>query len=544
MKLVFLDTEFTGERSNTTLVALGMITLSGESIYVSLSDYDRSQVSSWLVESVISQIDEKLSVTSLEAAILVRDWLERISNGEKIHIVSYGKSQDLILLFELWRQFKSNKEEFHYLYDLPEYLNHSEHLDFCTLLVSSGFLLHNFKKVEYADLIESGLLHNALYDAKLLRACFFRLLTENTCQKLLNQRIGLEIYNPYLFNYESNISFSINETNLKYPIFDRIPDYIDEEVFSINRIEKKSIDSELFVFNGDKCNYVARIFYVKEKEKVEAQCQLVNTSSNNLMLKPLKSKRTEEFVTSLNNQSVIVYPYISGNIFDGNPNNFKSLFITIDQLVTAFNKFPKVNDLPNFDYTYWNLELIELLRRDKQTVLSSLRNHSKDFSLNFLNIYYLEILKELDWILSQNVLLKSNSIVHTDLNHSNILTTYNGFKIIDIEDIGFSNQEVALGHFLFKIFRHSIYRNYLTIDQFVGLFQSEYRKILRNLINFQKLLENYEFFVIARIYYDIHLILEHFLIRGDDRYMYDFNKKISNLIEFKRMFGNGFKSQG
>ena len=43
-KIVFLDTEFTGEHIHTTLVSIGMVTLEGAELYLTLNDYDESQV--------------------------------------------------------------------------------------------------------------------------------------------------------------------------------------------------------------------------------------------------------------------------------------------------------------------------------------------------------------------------------------------------------------------------------------------------------------------------------------------------------------------
>lgn len=518
-----------------------MISLNGESLYVSLSDYDRSQVSPWLKDNVISQIDERLSTTSLKAAAQIQDWFEKIRNGEKIHLISFGKAQDIILLFELWKQFKSKKEEFHYLHDLPEYLNHSEHLDFCTLLVASGIPLNNFDKVKYANLNELELLHNALYDAKLLRAAFVRLLTESSSLNPLNKRVGLELYDPNLFKYETNISFPIKETNVAHTLFENIHDYIDEKIVSIKSIQKNSIDSSLFLLNGEKGNYVARVFDQKEKQKVEAQCDLVNTSAGNLMLSPMRSKKTLEFVTTIDDRSIIVYPYISGSLFDGNPKKFDHLFRTINDLITEFSFASGVDGLPKFNYSEWNLDLINLLK-DKNSFIGYLRDDLTAFTYNFFNVYHMEIIRELDWVISQTESLRSNSIVHADLNHANILMTGDLFKIIDIEDVGFSNKEVALAHFVFKSFRHSIYQGHINLSQFIELFRVEYENTLTNLTNFQKLFENFYFFGVARIYYDLHLILDYFLVRGDRRYMYDLNKKVSNLIEFKRMFFNGFKT--
>lgn len=62
-KKLFLDTEFTGLRQNTTLISMG-VTLenfepSGCSFYAEFSDYDKGQVDEWLKENVISNLKFK-----------------------------------------------------------------------------------------------------------------------------------------------------------------------------------------------------------------------------------------------------------------------------------------------------------------------------------------------------------------------------------------------------------------------------------------------------------------------------------------------------
>ena len=84
MKIVFIDAEFTGEHALTTLVSLGLVNLEGDQLYVSLNDYSEDQVTEWLRENVLNQIDSTKSISSKEAFKLVSEWLENYSNGEKI----------------------------------------------------------------------------------------------------------------------------------------------------------------------------------------------------------------------------------------------------------------------------------------------------------------------------------------------------------------------------------------------------------------------------------------------------------------------------
>lgn len=53
---VFLDTEFTGLHQNTTLVSIGLVAENGDTFYAELTDYDESQVDSWLQKNVINNL--------------------------------------------------------------------------------------------------------------------------------------------------------------------------------------------------------------------------------------------------------------------------------------------------------------------------------------------------------------------------------------------------------------------------------------------------------------------------------------------------------
>ena len=90
MKIVFIDAEFTGEHALTTLVSLGLVNLEGDQLYVSLNDYSEDQVTEWLRENVLNQIDSTKSISSKEAFKLVSEWLENYSNGEK-NTLSFGR---------------------------------------------------------------------------------------------------------------------------------------------------------------------------------------------------------------------------------------------------------------------------------------------------------------------------------------------------------------------------------------------------------------------------------------------------------------------
>lgn len=112
MKLVFFDTEFTGLHKNTTLVSIGLV-FENRLFYAELSDYDRSQVDTWLQQNVISKLslssDKEIETT--ETTLIygdktrVRDklleWLNSISMTDDIQFVSDVCHYDFVLLIDL-----------------------------------------------------------------------------------------------------------------------------------------------------------------------------------------------------------------------------------------------------------------------------------------------------------------------------------------------------------------------------------------------------------------------------------------------------------
>lgn len=186
MKFVFIDAEYTGEHAYTTLVSIGLVTLEGEALYVTLNDYDEEQVTPWLRQNVLSLIDQTLSVSSAEAYLRVSAWLKRHSGGEPIHLVSAGLGSDLLLLFELWKHSSPGARYFHALHHLPPYLNHAQHFDLNTLMFLVGGD-PNSERESFLGRPTSSARHNAMHDAMVVRECFLRLMDSKELHRLSEQ---------------------------------------------------------------------------------------------------------------------------------------------------------------------------------------------------------------------------------------------------------------------------------------------------------------------------------------------------------------------
>ena len=75
MKFVFFDTEFTRGGQNTTLISIGFVSASEETLYIELNDYDPLQVTPWLEENILNLLDGN-AISSDEARQRIEVWFE------------------------------------------------------------------------------------------------------------------------------------------------------------------------------------------------------------------------------------------------------------------------------------------------------------------------------------------------------------------------------------------------------------------------------------------------------------------------------------
>lgn len=174
MVKVFMDCEFTGLHKDTTLISIGMVSDDGHELYCELTDYDKEQIDDWLQENVINNllfneygtIREYLgSVTFVkgtkeEVAQAVREWLNQF---EKVEIWSDCMHYDIVLFQDL----------FGGAFGLPEHVYYIP-FDISTLFKAHG-IDPDIDREAFIDIPIGGTKHNALYDAKVIRACYDKL---------------------------------------------------------------------------------------------------------------------------------------------------------------------------------------------------------------------------------------------------------------------------------------------------------------------------------------------------------------------------------
>lgn len=185
---VFFDTEFTGLHQKTTLISIGLVSECGKTFYAELTDYDKSQIDKWLNDNVISNLMFKNETGNGGNALsnfygnteFVKSELSHwLSQFEEIEIWSDCLSYDWVLFNQL----------FGHAFNIPKNVYYIP-FDICTLFKVKGIdadinreeFISNTRS-ENEDILhfdEQGNLiksfkHNSLWDARVIRQCFFKL---------------------------------------------------------------------------------------------------------------------------------------------------------------------------------------------------------------------------------------------------------------------------------------------------------------------------------------------------------------------------------
>ncbi len=178
---LFFDLEFTGLHQATTLVSLGCIADNGISFYAEATDYDRSQVSPWIAENVIKnlqlhQYDNELPVIHYDINFSVlgsrrqigkvfSDWVDQF---DRVEMWGDCLAYDWVVFCELFPVINEDTAE-----RLPRNIFYIP-FDICTLFKVKD-IDPDISREEFSGLRLSK--HNALDDAKIIQACYERLIS-------------------------------------------------------------------------------------------------------------------------------------------------------------------------------------------------------------------------------------------------------------------------------------------------------------------------------------------------------------------------------
>lgn len=171
---VYFDTEFTGLHQNTTLISIGCVTEDGQEWYAELTDYDSRQLNIWLNQNVIAHLwyETGLPDRTPEGQIYVKG--KRAYIAEELHAwLSQWKSVEMwsdCLAYD-WVLFC---ELFGGAFGIPKNVYYIP-FDLATLFKVKG-IDPDVNREEYAGLT-GGTKHTALWDAKVIKACYEKAVT-------------------------------------------------------------------------------------------------------------------------------------------------------------------------------------------------------------------------------------------------------------------------------------------------------------------------------------------------------------------------------
>lgn len=180
MKKIFFDTEFTGLHQNTTLVSIGLVSECGEQFYAEFNDFDQSQVDDWLKENVIDKLclykgegsryypmlnKEKNQVSMcLDKQEVKQELTNWLSQFGQVEMWSDCLSYDWMLFNNI----------FGTAFDIPKNVYYIP-FDLCTMFKLKG-IDPDINREEFAQFKSTKNKHNALHDAKIIKACYDKLI--------------------------------------------------------------------------------------------------------------------------------------------------------------------------------------------------------------------------------------------------------------------------------------------------------------------------------------------------------------------------------
>jgi len=158
---VYFDTEFTGLHKDTTLISIGIIDENGREYYAELKDYDENQCDDWIKENVIKNLDGNHVVSKEELREELTEWF---SEYKKVEIWSDCLAYDWVLFNDI----------FGHAFTIPMNIYYIP-FDICTLMKIKG-VDPDIDREDFAEMNEKSSKHNALWDAKVIKECYDKLM--------------------------------------------------------------------------------------------------------------------------------------------------------------------------------------------------------------------------------------------------------------------------------------------------------------------------------------------------------------------------------
>jgi hypothetical protein len=172
---IFFDTEFTGLHQNTTLISIGCIAEDNRQFYAEFNDYDKEQINDWIQNHVINNLtfDPNVKYCSESGYLFemigstnniaenLKMWLSDYSNCE---MWSDCLAYDWVLFNQL----------FGHAFNIPK------NVYYIPFDISTVFKIKDIdpdiNREDFIDMKDNNKKHNALYDAKVIKMCYDKLM--------------------------------------------------------------------------------------------------------------------------------------------------------------------------------------------------------------------------------------------------------------------------------------------------------------------------------------------------------------------------------
>lgn len=178
MTKLYFDTEFSGLYKNTELISIGIISDDGRAFYGEITDFNKDKIDEWINRNVLANTIEYGNInildicereddyyvgTKSDISGYLRDWLKQFDD---VQLVSDVCHYDMALFIDLFGS----------AWDIPKNVSpvcHDINQDIAKFYYISDREAFDFNREDILldnDINIEGEKHNALYDAKVIKA--------------------------------------------------------------------------------------------------------------------------------------------------------------------------------------------------------------------------------------------------------------------------------------------------------------------------------------------------------------------------------------
>lgn len=189
---IFFDTEFTGLHQNTSLISIGLVSEDNRTFYAEFNDYDRLQCDDWIKEHVIDNLVMKPPKPGEQEyyhakrdkdnpigqdiyngySVQLRNNKETIADELALWLSQFGDvemwsdclSYDWVLFSQLYG----------HAFNIPVNVYYIP-FDICTLFKVKN-VDPDINREKFAEVEDVNLKHNSLWDAKVIKMCYEKLM--------------------------------------------------------------------------------------------------------------------------------------------------------------------------------------------------------------------------------------------------------------------------------------------------------------------------------------------------------------------------------